>query len=202
MRERYRSFLSALHVDIANGTLAPNTTWAPQEGDRFPDAGDISYQAHLMIKDPFATGIAFISAGADTIEAHAEGFASVEEGIHAFQAWKSAGAKKLGIVLTVQTPIEAAEPYFKIVDYVRLMTIPRIGTQGIPFYENSADRISSFHTRYPGTTIAIDGGISEKNIQELARAGASSFTAGSLIAKSENPEETYHRLIALAQSAV
>jgi len=41
-------------------------------------------------------------------------------------------------------------------------------------------------------------GVSEKNIQMLARAGATSFAVGGVIAKSPDPARTYQQLLSLA----
>ncbi len=202
MRERYRNFLSALHVDAADGRFAPNKTWMPQEEEGLPDAEHIHYKAHLMVADPRSVGLSFIRAGARSLEGHVEAFVSVEDGLSVLAAWRKAGAEAVAVALLLDTPFEDADPFLSQCDYVRLMTIPRIGTQGIPFDEGSIARVAEFHARYPNVPIAVDGGVSEKNIQALARAGVSSFTAGSVIARSDNPAATYHHLKELAESAV
>ena len=198
MRERYAGFLTALHVDTADGMFAPNTTWMPEVDEKLPDAESIWYVAHLMVKSPRAVGLAFLAAGARGLEAHAEAFSSPEDGLATFAAWRAAGAQKVAIALLFQTPLEAVEPYLGVCDYVRLMTIARIGKQGIPFEEASITRISEFHMWYSEMPIAVDGGVSEKNIQMLARAGATSFAVGGVIAKSPDPARTYQQLLSLA----
>lgn len=202
MCERYESFLSLLHVDIADGVFAPNKTWVPKKGERLPNTERIRYQAHLMVKDQRSFGVLLAHSGAKEIEGHLEAFNSSDEGLEIFDAWREAGAEKVGIALLLQTPLETVSPYIDAADYVRLMTIPRIGTQGIPFDEKSITRVAEFRERYPGMTLAVDGGVSEKNIQALARAGATCFTAGSAIARSKDPMLAYDRLISLAEAGV
>src|SRR3989344_555969 len=197
MRERYAGFLTALHVDAADGVFASNTTWMPEVDEKLPDAESIWYVAHLMVKSPRAVGLAFLAAGARGLEAHAEAFSSPEDGLATFAAWRAAGAQKVAIALLFQTPLEAVEPYLGVCDYVRLMSIARIGKQGISFEEKSIDRVAEFHRRYPQAIIAVDGGVTDANIQALARAGASSFAAGAVLAKSSNPIATYQHLLSL-----
>lgn len=198
LREKFRSFMTALHVDAADGKFAPNVTWMPSAGEILPDREQIHYKAHLMVADPLPVGLQFIEAGARTLEGHVEAFQSVENGLSILQAWKDEGAEQVAVALLLQTPFEDADPYFSVCDYVRLMTIPRIGTQGIPFDESSIQRVADFHERYPDMPIAVDGGVSEKNIEALRKAGVSSFTAGSAIAKADDPKAMYEHLLSLA----
>ncbi len=200
MRERYAGFLTALHVDAADGVFAPNVTWMPHSGETLPDFKIIKYTAHLMVKEPRMAGLAFREAGAQGLEAHAEAFASAQDGLATITLWRKEGVPEVAIALLFHTPLEAVRPYLSAVDYVRLMTIARIGTQGIPFDEGSIARVTDFHRKYPDMPIALDGGISEKNIHALARAGAVSFTAGSAIAKSSDPAATYQHLLSLASA--
>ncbi|MDE1966291.1 MAG: hypothetical protein KGI41_03575 [Patescibacteria group bacterium] len=197
---RYADFLTRLHVDAADGKFAPNASWLPSPGERL--TGAVAYEAHLMVADPRAVGLSFIAAGVTSLEAHAEAFADEADGRATLAAWRAAGAAEAGAALLFATPLEAAEPYLADVDYVRLMCIPRIGTQGIPFAEESIARVAEFHRRYPDTPIAVDGGVSEKNIEALARAGTTCFAVGSAIAKAEEPAAQYRRLLALAEGAV
>ncbi len=202
LRKRFSSFLTSLHVDATDGVFAPNVTWTPADGEVLPDSDAISYRAHLMVAEPRALGFAFLKAGAKMLEAHAEAFTTPAEGLTVFDAWRNMGAEKIAIALKFDTPLKAVEPYLDAIDYVRLMTIAKIGTQGIPFDEGAIGRVATFHERYLGIDIAVDGGVSEENIMELAKAGATSFTAGSAIAKAKDPAAEYRRLLALAESAV
>ena len=191
------SFAPVIHIDAADGKFAPHTTWMPAAGDRFTEG---AYEAHLMVEDARVVGIAFANAGVTTIIGHVEAIGA--EASSVFDDWRSAGAEKVGLATLLQTPLETLEPYVGLCDYVLLMTIARIGVQGIPFEEFGIARIAEFHAQHPEATIAVDGGVSEKNIALLAQAGASHFSVGSAIAKAENPAAMYERLMNLATGAV
>lgn len=197
---RYASFSGRVHVDAADGVFAPNTTWTPRSGERVPNTETIAYEAHLMVANPRPSGLAFLAAGATALEAHVEAFGSQEEGRATLSAWRDAGAKEVGVALLFATPLEDAGAYLDVADFVRLMTIPRVGTQGIPFAKESVARVADFHERYPNVVIAVDGGVSEENIEALARAGASRFAVGSAIAKAADPQAMYEKLTALAEA--
>ena len=190
--ERYSSFASFFHIDVADGRFAPNTTWLPSEGDRLPK--DYSYEVHLMVSDPHAVGLAFAKAGAHTLIGHIEAFGNAKKAKRAFEEWKNEGAHKVGVGMLLQTPLEEIEPYLPFVDFVLFMTIARIGVQGIPFDERGIARIAEFRSTHPNVALAVDGGVSEENIADLVRAGATRFGVGSAISKSADPSGAYARL--------
>lgn len=197
---RFSSFTSFFQIDVADGLFAPNTTWLPKKSATLPDK--FSYEVHLMVSDPKAVGDVFAEAGAHTLIGHFEVFQNPEAFRAAKTLWRSRGVQSVGLAVLYQTPLEAIAPFLENVDFILLMTIPRIGVMGIPFEAESVTRVASFHRMYPDTVIAVDGGVSEKNIADLRRAGASRFGVGSAIAKSENPKAAYERLKSLAESAL
>lgn len=191
------SFAPVIHIDAADGRFAPNTTWMPTVGDVFMEG---AYEAHLMVKEPMVTGIAFARAGVKTIVGHVETTGTETEAV--FDAWRGAGATEVGLAILLQTPIDALEPYVHLCDRVLFMTIGSIGVQGIPFEESGITRIADFHTLHPHVPIAVDGGVSEKNIERLAQAGATIFSVGSAISKATDPAAMYTRLLSLAEGAI
>src|SRR3989344_3369701 len=194
--ERYQSFFSSLHVDVADGVFAPNTTWLPASGETLPP--EFSYDVHLMVQNPAEAGLLFANAGAKTIIGHVEAFKTSENARNIFETWRNAGVKTVGVAALLQTPLETLEPFLPLSDIVLLMTIAKIGVQGIPFEEEGIEHVVELHARHPEITIAVDGGVSGKNIARLAEAGASYFSVGSAIAKSPDPKATYQHLLSLA----
>jgi len=198
--ERYKSFATRIHVDVADGKFAPNTTWMPKEGDQLPPG--MEYEIHMMVADPHEMGLEYAKAGAHSLIGHVEAFGSAMTAQLAYDAWKGAGIKEVQAAALFQTPVEALSPYVPISDYILLMTIASIGVQGIPFEEEGIERIRRFHELYPDAKIAVDGGVSLKNIDRLAAAGARHCCAGSSISRAEDPAKAYADLIALGNSAV
>ncbi len=72
--ERCKSFAKRIHVDVADGKFAPNTTWTPGEGERLP-AG-MEYEIHMMVADPHQVGLEYAKAGAHALIGHVEAFGS------------------------------------------------------------------------------------------------------------------------------
>jgi ribulose-phosphate 3-epimerase len=199
---RCRSFSQTFHVDAANGTMTPNSTWIPSDSERLPAADAVFYEAHLMIAHPEAAGVAFAQAGAKRIVAHAEAFDSEDEAKTTFDSWKTNGAKEIGIAALITTPLEALDPYILTCDSVTLMTIGTVGTQGIPFDERGYGRVADLHARYPDLMIEVDGGVGVEQIAALVRAGAQRFSVGSALSKSPDPAKTHKELFDLAEGAL
>ena len=187
------TFANILHVDFANGTLSRNSTWLPLAPHDFPQSTH-SYEVHLMVADPLALGLSCARAGAARIIAHVESFANAERARDVFALWRTAGAKEIGIALTMQTPLGACDSYISLVDCVQLMTIQTIGEQGQLFDASAVARVNALHSRHPRLFIAVDGGVTLENISELARAGARRFCVGAALARSDDPASTYEEL--------
>lgn len=198
--EFYKGFASTLHVDVADGQFAPNTTWMPGEGEMLPPG--MNYEIHMMVANPHEMGMRYAAAGAHSLIGHVEAFGGADKAEAAYQAWKAAGIQEVQAAALFQTQVESLAPYVLISDLILLMTIASIGTQGIPFEEAGIDRIKRFHELHPDMRIAVDGGVSLKNIERLSAAGATHFCAGSSISRAENQAEAYTELMRLAEGAV
>lgn len=200
-----RSFAPAVHIDIDDGRFASVTTWPYTEPGTFEEPTQLPAfpsEIHLMVEESHAVGLAFARAGAMRIIGHVEGFADKGEVFSALHAWKDAGASEVGLGILFATPFEVIEPYVSECNVVHMMSITTIGTQGIPYEKSAPARIAEFHERFPDTLISVDGGVSEKNIAELMRAGARRFGVGSAVMKSADPAGAYVHIQKLAEAAL
>lgn len=200
-RERYAPFAKELHIDIADGIFAKHTTWMPEEGDQLLSRDDFSYSAHLMVASPYDAGMLAVRAGVKTLIAHVEAFADEDDARRAFEMWRGESVS-VGAALLLETPLELLHTVLPVVDFVHLMSIETIGAQGAPFDSGIYDRVQELHVLHPDVRIGVDGGVSAQNIEELVRAGARRFSVGSVLAESEQPEDTYTTLKRLAESAL
>ena len=67
----------------------------------------------------------------------------------------------------------------------------------VNFIPGVLDKIIGFRHKYPRVHIAIDGGIKEANILEVAKTGVNSVCVGSAVFCRENPAESYHSLASI-----
>lgn len=203
--KNFEAFASRMQVDIDDGTFAPHLTWpytspGTFEPFTFPAPRDTKLELHLMVAEPKKIGIACAKAGAERVIGHFEAFGDKTEIVPTLRAWREDGAREVGVAVLFQTSLEELAPYVSACDFVLMMSIRSIGVQGIPYEAGAAVRIADFHTRNPETVIAVDGGVSKNNIQELVRAGATRFGVGSAIAKAPDQMAAYEELKKLAES--
>lgn len=205
-RDQIIDFAPAIHIDVDDAVFAPLFTWpyvSPGSFDAFDltSVKGLAADVHLMVQKPEPIGIEFIRAGASCVMGHIETFQTATESQSVLDAWRSAGASEVGLAILFQTPLEGIESFISNCDIVHMMSIDRIGTQGIPYNPSAPARIADFHARYPDVTISVDGGVSENNIADLVRAGARRFGIGAAISKAADPKAAYDRLKSLAQTA-
>ncbi len=203
------AFASWLHVDIADGTFAPNTTWPFALPGQESELGNfraliemppqLNLEAHLMVSDPLSLGESLARAGFARITAHREAFMDASEARGALDVWRRAGAREAGLGLKLHTPLEDIEALVEQCDFVLLMSIGEIGVQGKPFDESVISRIEELHARYPDLMVAVDGGVSESTIESLVRAGANRMSVGSAISRSADPEAAYAQILERAE---
>ncbi len=212
--EAFSTFSPHVQLDIGDGKFVPAVSWPYQSGQwaelellatkkkKLPFSDTLLYEAHMMVDAPVEVGELLAAAGCRRILVHLEVFADDETIQRAFSRWKKSGALEVGLVVLIDTPLSLLDPLVPICDAVQLMSIATLGAQGAPFDARVIPRIAELHAQYPELTIAVDGGVSEKNITELVRAGARRFGVGSAISKAENPSEAYVHIKEVAESAV
>jgi ribulose-phosphate 3-epimerase len=205
--ERVREIAPAIHIDVDDGMFAQHLTWPYTASGTFGEVNlsaldGLFAEAHLMVQEPKDIGAAFARAGSTRIIGHIEGFADADEVRGALQTWRRAGAQEVGLGLLLQTPFEVIEPLVSLCDVVHMMSIATIGVQGIPYDSSAPARIKEFHRRFPDTLISVDGGVSEKNLVALVRAGATRFGVGAAISKAPDPKVAYENLKSLAENAI
>jgi len=212
--ELIASFSPAVQLDVSDGKFTAETSWpfcAGQEAEQaqlaegslaLPHIEKLAYEAHLMVEEPLEIGSALIRAGASRIIAHMEAFADEREILHALALWKGAHGSEVGLALLLDTPLLLVDAYVAQCDVVQLMSIATLGYQGAPYEPRVIPRIKELREKYPELTIEIDGGVSEKNVADLALAGARRFGVGSAIMKASDPASAYENLKNLAQSAL
>ncbi len=204
------SFAPEIQLDAADGEFAPVTSWPyfdaqwaelermGDAGEKLPHADAIVYEAHLMVREPEAIGTLLARVGCARILPHVETLSGRESAINIFAAWKSAGAKEIGVSLLLDTPLTAIAPYADMCDVVQLMSIAKVGAQGQPFDESIFSRIEELRAMYPDMMVAVDGGVTESNVEALTRAGANRLCVGSAISKHEDPASAYAAIHARA----
>lgn len=184
-----------IHLDVMDGHFVPNLSFGPHVVKAIRPLTDQVFDVHLMISNPLTHIPNFAKAGADIITVHVEADDDIGESLKLI---KSFGIK-CGIVLSPETPVEAAEPYLDTVDMILIMSV-HPGFGGQKFMEEVLTKISYLkkvrgERRYE---IEIDGGINEQTAKLAVEAGTDVLVAGTTVFKAPGK----NKMIAALRSCV
>jgi ribulose-phosphate 3-epimerase len=180
---RMDPYAGMYHFDVADGHFVPEMLFFPDLVAQLRPLTEKPFHVHLMTDNPLAWIGPFADAGADLITVHHEND-DVREALAAIHA---AGVVA-GLAIQLETPVEAAGPFFDEVAIITLMGT-RLGIKGVGLDESAPGRIRALQTvlRERGLTgrirVAADGGIREHTVPMLRAAGADTVVMGSLAFK-------------------
>ncbi|NLU36476.1 MAG: ribulose-phosphate 3-epimerase [Clostridiales bacterium] len=175
-----------IHIDVMDAHFVPNLTFGPPVIKAIRPVTKVPFDVHLMMDNPMDYIDDFIDAGADSITVHAE----VLSHLHRSVTYIKQKGIKAAVSLNPSTPLNILEYILEDLDMVLLMTVnPGFGGQSfIPSMIKKIRLLKKMvDERQCKTIIQVDGGISLKNIREVAEAGANCFVAGSSIFSAPDP---------------
>jgi len=185
-----------LHVDVMDGHFVPNLTIGPPVVASLRAHSDLFFDTHLMITDPAAYLEPFRDAGADGCTVHVE----VGETAALIAQMRDLGLRA-GLAANPDTPFEALQPFLDQVDLVLCMTVfPGFGGQS--FIADVLPKIARVRAAADAAglelDIEVDGGIDERTVVEVVRAGANVFVAGSAVFNRDDPLAAVQGILAAA----
>ena len=182
-----------VHVDVVDGIFVPSVSWPYHDRSDVAVAHDLlarfSLEVDLMVSDPLPAARAWLIAGADQLVFHIETISP-----EAFIAFTEQTAVTVGVALGSGTSLSQLYPYLAGADYVQLMGIATIGSQGQPFDESVLERISILKNEFPHLPLSIDGSVNATTLQRLSPLGLSRFIVGSAIMGDVAPAQAYATL--------
>ncbi|MFW6103043.1 MAG: ribulose-phosphate 3-epimerase [Chloroflexota bacterium] len=185
------SFADFVQIDIMDGVFVPpmsihaDDLWKPDMRFR--------WEAHLMVSRPSLHVESFVSAGAERITIHAEADEDVCEAISLARGMHV----EVGLALNPETAVSQVEPLLPMVDIVLLLTVEP-GYYGSLFLPGVLPKVVEVRAAHPGMRVAVDGGIKEGNLLEVARTGVDEICVGSAIFRATDPAAAFRRLQDLA----
>lgn len=190
-----------VQLDVVDGIFAGSEpSWAPARGEMLP--GSVSVEAHLMVQDPLPLAHSLLESGAERIIFHIESFATIADAHHTLTEISTLGAE-VGITLLLDTPLdEIAALIPSATTTVQIMSIPRVGAQGVAFDERALQKIRELRERFPDVLIEVDGGVTLAYVPQLVVAGARRLAVGSALCKAPLPEVAYNEMMSVAQGAL
>ncbi|MEA3373578.1 MAG: ribulose-phosphate 3-epimerase [Campylobacterota bacterium] len=182
-----------VHVDVMDGHFVPNMTIGPVVVSAIAKAATKPLDIHLMVQNNTFFVELFAPLKPEYISFH------IEEEKHPhrlIQKIRSLGIKP-AIVLTPHTPPEFIEYLLPDLDMVLVMSVnPGFGGQSfIPTAIDKIKRLKKLRDQInPDCLIEIDGGVNDKNIEELRDAGVDVCVAGSYVFKHASLNEAIESL--------
>jgi len=175
-----------LHFDVMDGRFCPMLTLGPPLIKSIKTS--LLKDVHLMIEDPLSQLETFVSAGADMITVNVESCRHPHRVLQALGKMTNANVPERGllrgIALNPGTPLNVVEPLLDETDMVFLLAV-NPGWSGQSFVPDAARRIAALlemsRQRKKDILIGLDGGVTRKNIDEIARMGADVIVTGSAV---------------------
>ena len=170
-----------VHFDVMDNHYVPNLTIGPMVCSALRKHGVTApIDVHLMVSPVDQLIGDFADAGATYITFHPDASTHVDRSL---QMIRAAGCKS-GLVFNPHLGLEALKYVLDKVDMVLLMSVnPGFGGQS--FIPATLDKLREARALIDASgydiRLEIDGGVTPKNIAEIAAAGADTFVAGSAI---------------------
>ena len=182
-----------VHVDVMDGHFVPNLTIGPVVVSAIAKCATKPLDVHLMVQNNTFFVELFAPLKPKYITFH------IEEEKHPhrlIQKIKSYGIKA-GVVLNPHTLPEMVEYLLEDLDMVLLMSVnPGFGGQS--FIKSVIPKAKKLHDMRnkinPDCLIEVDGGVSDKNIQQLKEVGVDVVVAGSYVFNHRSKKETIESL--------
>jgi len=166
-----------IHIDVMDGNFVPNVTIGAPVISSLRPVTSLPFDVHLMIRDPEKHVDSFIKAGADILTVH------VEATNHLHRLVTRIREKcKVGIALNPSTPLISIEEIIDDIDMLVIMTV-NPGFGGQKFIESMLKKIkkASLLIKNKDILLQVDGGVNEKNADEIKKMGANVLVAGSAV---------------------
>jgi len=194
VREAEEAGAERIQIDVMDGHFVPNITMGPMVVEAVRRCTKLTLEAHLMITNPQEYIETFAQAGADVIIVHQE----VCPHLHRVIQQIKATGKQAGVALNPSTPVFLLQDILSLLDMVLIMTV-NPGFGGQDFIPEALPKISTLHQiikqRDLHCDIEVDGGIQEKTVPQVVKAGANLLVAGSAIYnKKESVQQAITRL--------
>jgi ribulose-phosphate 3-epimerase len=170
-----------VHFDVMDNHYVPNLTIGPMVCRALRQYGITApIDVHLMVQPVDRLIGDFIEAGASYITFHPEASEHIDRSLQLVRD----GGCRAGLVFNPASPLHYLDHVMDKLDMILLMSV-NPGFGGQQFIPSTLAKLKQVRKRIDESGLPIrlevDGGVSEKNIAEIAAAGADTFVAGSAI---------------------
>ncbi|MEK6899016.1 MAG: ribulose-phosphate 3-epimerase [Nanoarchaeota archaeon] len=187
---KVKSFANFIQLDVMDGKFVADKTF------NFPFAlpKKLSFEAHLMIKNPF-DWIKKNEKFFNSFIVHAEtlGFSLIGNPLARTVKELHSKNKSLGIAVNPETPVKRIRKHLDYVDKVLFMTV-NPGAYGGKFIVEVLPKIEELRRLMPKLDIEVDGGMNPNTLNLCRKSGANSFVVGSFLQNSPDVKRDWKEL--------
>lgn len=190
--ERVEQFASRIHIDVADGLLAPRKLIGL---DRLWWPGNVVADLHMMYERPFDHTELLQALHPQLVIVHAE----AKGDFYHFSYQMHLHGIEVGVALLPATPVSRIAAALGNIDHV-LVFSGNLGYQGGSTADLSLlTKVKELHTAKPTLEIGWDGGVNDHNAVELATAGVDVLNVGGFIHAAKEPANAYAKLKEVTQ---
>lgn len=200
--QRVKGVARSLHLDVGDGKFVATKTWADPDVIRRLHIPGL--EVHLMAQHPERVVGRWVKAGAKSVILHVEAMdthphltsplkgeelKSSKQSIPLplWERMKVRGRRvEIGLAINPATSITRLKPFLSHVDFVLVMSVVS-GAQGRPFDRRALAKIRTLKRTHPKLVVAADGGMNERTIPAVVRAGADRLVVGSAVMNAKSP---------------
>jgi ribulose-phosphate 3-epimerase len=192
---RVSPFFSLVQIDVMDGEFVANKSFEEVDQiNEIPNLPDL--ELHLMVKHPLEEMKKW-----DKVKNIRKIIFQIESADDPLQVLGAVSGRcaQAGIAINPETPLTAIEPCLERANEILFLTV-HPGKQGAEFLPEVGKKIRDLSARPNRPLIGVDGGITAKNIAEVASWGVDIFRIGSAITMSKNIETAASELNAALNS--
>ena len=179
LSELEHASLDYLHIDVIDGNFVPDFTMGTSIINLIRKSTTLPFDYHFMAEEPSRLFDSFQVNKTDYFTIHQETSRNLHRDLVRIKKDKSS---KVGVALTLETPIDALEYIMEDVDLIVLMTMNagNIEKQQYPQVVKKVQKLRKLITEHElPIKIAVDCNISFENISEMVSSGADFLVLGS-----------------------
>jgi ribulose-phosphate 3-epimerase len=171
--------LDFIHLDVFDGHFVSDLGFPPRTIAALRPLTDLPFEVHLGAVDPLRFVPHLVEAGVDLIIFHIESVRMLYETIFIIQEHDV----KVGLVVTLGTPVAALEPVISVIEAVLLLSrVTGEGSRGASFDPLVLPRIQAVRKMVEAAGAVVDiqvaGGVKRQHIPDLVAAGATTLAMG------------------------
>ena len=179
LSELENASLDYLHIDVIDGNFVPDFTMGTSIINLIRKSTTLPFDYHFMAEEPSRLFDSFQVNKTDYFTIHQETSRNLHRDLVRIKKDKSS---KVGVALTLETPIDALEYIMEDVDLIVLMTMNagHLEKQQYPQVVKKVQKLRKLITEHElPIKIAVDCNISFENISEMVSSGADFLVLGS-----------------------